>query len=69
MNSVDLSFATHRFIDCFGTIRPGQTDFGESTLVNASLYKASFSFTGFAKTNFTLPTSGSRSFTQRIFDR
>jgi uncharacterized protein YjbI with pentapeptide repeats len=54
MNSVDLSFATHRFIDCFGTIRPGQTDFGESTLVNASLYKASFSFTGFAKTNFTL---------------
>jgi uncharacterized protein YjbI with pentapeptide repeats len=54
MNSVDLSFATHAYIKCFGAVRDGQTDFTQSSLVNASLYKVHFSFTHFSGANLTL---------------
>jgi uncharacterized protein YjbI with pentapeptide repeats len=53
MDLVDFSFVIQADYNCLGGPRAGQVTFHESSLVNASFYRAEFRFTSFDGTNLT----------------
>ena len=54
MDSVDMSFATHRQTACLGTPRSFQDEYGGTSLVKAILYDANFWYNDFSSANLTL---------------